>query len=199
MITDLSLDRLSITVTNRFCCSIAISQISLLPSRYLARFSLKHAIRDAATPANIKAGFRATGVYLFNPSIIPDEAFSESLVTHNEDAQVSNIVTVFETPVVAPLSQKKTRKATPVAGTSSRVAPSTSNPDVVCASRDVADMNRTAIITPSQQTPEHSQVLTPNIFQSILSTPRKFLAKARKRVSLKNRAVVVKTNLFSVK
>ena len=72
----------------------------------MARFSLKHAICDAATPANIKAGFHATDFYLFNPSIIPDEAFAPSLVTHNEDAQVSNIVTVFETPAVAPLSQK---------------------------------------------------------------------------------------------
>jgi hypothetical protein len=70
---------------------------------------------------------------------------------------------------------------------------------VVCASRDVAYMKKNAIITPLQQTPEHSQVLTPNSFQSILSTPRKFLAKARKMLSLKNRAVVLKTNLFSVK
>jgi len=54
------------------------------------------------------------------------------------------------------------------------------------------------IITPSQQTPEHSHVLRPNSFQSILSTPWKFLTKAR-RVSMNNQAVVLKTNLFSVK
>jgi len=117
----------------------------------------------AATPANIKAGFLGIGMYPFNPSIIPDEASAPSLVRQNEDAQFSNIVTVFETPVAAPLSQKKTRKASPVPGTSSRVAPSTTNPDVVSASTDdVADMKRDDIITPSQQTPEHSQVLTPN-------------------------------------
>jgi len=57
----------------------------------------------ADTPANIKAGFRATGIYPFNPSIIPDEAIAPSLVTHNEDAQVSKIVTVFETPADATL------------------------------------------------------------------------------------------------
>jgi len=102
-------------------------------------------------------------------------------------------------PAVASLSQKKTRKASPVPGISSRVALSTSNPDVVCARKDFADMKRNATITPSQQTPEHSQVLIPNSFPSILSTPWKFLAKARKRVSLKNRAVVLKINLFSVK
>jgi hypothetical protein len=72
-----------------------------------------------------------------------------------------------------------------VSGTFSSFAPSTSNPDVVCASRDVADMKRNAIITPSLQTSEYSQILTPNSFQNILPTPRKFLAKARKRMSLK--------------
>jgi hypothetical protein len=101
-------------------------------------------------------------------------------------------------PAAAPLSQK-THKASPVPGQSSRVVPSTSNPDVVSAGReDVADMTRNAIITPSQQTPEHSQVLTPYSFRSILSTPWKFLTNAR-RMSLNKRAVVLKTDLFSVK
>jgi hypothetical protein len=70
----------------------------------------------AATSPNFKAGFRATRIFSFNHSIIPDEAFTPSLVTHNEDAQVSNIVTVFETPAATPLSQKKTREASPVPG-----------------------------------------------------------------------------------
>jgi hypothetical protein len=74
---------------------------------------------------------------------------------------------VSETPAAAPLSQKKTRKASPVPATPSRVAPSTSNVDVVRVdTEDVADMERNAIITPSQQTPELSQVLAPNSFQS---------------------------------
>jgi hypothetical protein len=48
----------------------------------------------ADTPANIKAGFRATGIYPFNPLIIRDEAIAPSLVTHNEDAQASKTVSV---------------------------------------------------------------------------------------------------------
>ena len=117
----------------------------------------------AATPANIKAVLCAADIYPFNPSIIPDEAFASNLLTQNEDAEASNIVTVFEMPAAAPLSQKKTRKASPVPGTSSRVAPSTSNGDVISAGReDVADVKKNAIITPSQQTPEHSHVLTLN-------------------------------------
>jgi len=77
--------------------------------------------------------------------IFPDEAFAPSFVIQNEDDQVSNIVTVFETPAAASLSQKKTCKASPLPGTSSRVVPSTSNPDVVSAGReDVADMKKNA-------------------------------------------------------
>jgi len=124
----------------------------------------------AATPANIKAGFCATGIYPFNSSISPDEAFAPSLVRQNEDAQVSNTVTVFEMLAAAPLPQKKTRKASLVPCTSSRVVPSTSNSDVVSAgTEDFADMKRNAIITPPQEPPEQSQVLTPNSFRSILS------------------------------
>ena len=184
---------------NRFCCSIAIvTDCTLTKQRFGKIFT--EARDKAATPANIKAGFHATGIYPFNPSVIPDRAFAPSLVTPNEDAQVSNSVTVFETPAAAPLSQKKTHKVSPVLGTSSRVVPSTSNLDVVSVGReDVADMKRNAIITPSQQTPEHSQVLTPNSFRSIPSTPREFLINARRRMSLNTQAVVLKTNLFSVK
>jgi hypothetical protein len=48
--------------------------------------------------------------------------------------------------------------------------PSTSNSDVVSAgTEDFADMKRNAIITPPQEPPEQSQVLTPNSFRSILS------------------------------
>jgi hypothetical protein len=104
----------------------------------------------AAKPANIKAEFHATGIYPFNTSVIADKEFAPSLVTQNEDTQVSHLMTVFEMPAAAPLSQKKTHKSSPVPGTSSRDSASTSNPDVISASRDVADMRRNAIITPSK-------------------------------------------------
>jgi hypothetical protein len=88
----------------------------------------------AAAPAKVKAGFCATGIYHFNPPVIPDEAFAPSLKTQNEDAQVSNVVTVFQTLAPVPLLQK-THKASSLPGISSRVVPSNSNPDVVYVSR----------------------------------------------------------------
>jgi hypothetical protein len=57
----------------------------------------------------MKAGFCANGIYPIIPSIIPDETFAPSLVTHSEDARVSNVVTLIETPAPVILSQK-TRK-----------------------------------------------------------------------------------------
>jgi len=72
-----------------------------------------------------------------------------------------------------------------VPGKCSGVAPSTGHPDV-------ADMKRNVIIAHSQQIAQHSQVLTPNSFQSILSTTRRFLTKAGRRVSLNNRTAVLK-------
>jgi hypothetical protein len=67
---------------------------------------LTEAWNKAATPANMKAGFFATGIYPFIPSIIPDATFAPILVTHSEDAQVSSVVTLIETPTPALLSQK---------------------------------------------------------------------------------------------
>jgi len=37
----------------------------------------------AVTPANIKAGFEATGIYPYNPDRIPEEAYAPSIPTHN--------------------------------------------------------------------------------------------------------------------
>jgi hypothetical protein len=56
------------------------------------------------------------------------------------------------------------------------------------------DPEKNAIPTPSQGTPEHSQVLTPNLFQNILLTPWIFLTKEKKR-SLNNQAVLLKTTV----
>jgi hypothetical protein len=60
----------------------------------------------AATPANIKTGFRVPGIYLFNSSIITDKLLLPSLVAQNEGARVSNVVTLIEKPAHAVLSQK---------------------------------------------------------------------------------------------
>ena len=58
-------------------------------------------------PANITAGYFATGVYPMNPSVIPDTVFAPSLLTHSDNTHVSNVLTLTETPSTAPLLQQK--------------------------------------------------------------------------------------------
>jgi hypothetical protein len=38
-------------------------------------------LNSAATPANIKAGFQATGIFPYNRNVFPDEEFLSSYVT----------------------------------------------------------------------------------------------------------------------
>jgi hypothetical protein len=59
---------------------------------------------NLAMSANITAGYRVIGVYPINPSVITDATFASSLLTHSQDAQVSNAVTATETPAAALLS-----------------------------------------------------------------------------------------------
>ena len=66
----------------KFCCCIATAaQIALSQNGDLTRFSLKHR-NKADMSANITAGYRATGFYPINPSVITDTKFSPSLLTH---------------------------------------------------------------------------------------------------------------------
>jgi len=62
------MDHLSIAGMNRSC-----------HSKHSFGKIFTEAWDKAATPANIKAGFFATGIHPFNPSISPDEAFAPSL------------------------------------------------------------------------------------------------------------------------
>ncbi|CAH2000074.1 unnamed protein product [Acanthoscelides obtectus] len=52
---------------------------------FLARFGILFSkVWDkAATPANVKAGFEATGIFPFNPDRIPEEVYAPSIPTHN--------------------------------------------------------------------------------------------------------------------
>jgi len=72
----------------------------------------------ATTSANIKARFCATVICLFKTSIVPNVIFALNHVTHIEGALVFNVVTLTKKPFPALLSQKKTKKFSPVHGTS---------------------------------------------------------------------------------
>ncbi|CAH1998137.1 unnamed protein product [Acanthoscelides obtectus] len=49
----------------------------------LALAAVRSVWDKAATPANVKAGFEATGIFPFNPDRIPEEVYAPSIPTHN--------------------------------------------------------------------------------------------------------------------
>jgi hypothetical protein len=76
-----------------------------------------------------------------------------------------------ETPAAALLSEK-IWKASPVPGMSGRVAPTDRNNDMFSSVKEYnVDTGRKAFFAAVQRTPEHSDVLTSNSYQIILSIP----------------------------
>lgn len=45
----------------------------------------------AATPSNVSAGFRATGIYPFDPNVIPEQAFAPSELTRRDNENAEEI------------------------------------------------------------------------------------------------------------
>jgi hypothetical protein len=103
-----------------FCCCIATAvQIALSPNWGLARFSLKKRINPTCQPT-IQQDTVPPAYIPSNPRLLPTHTFS-SLLTHSEDPQVCNIVTLTEKSTAVLLLQEKNRKASPLPGTSGNV------------------------------------------------------------------------------
>jgi hypothetical protein len=77
---------------------------------------------------------------------------------------------------------------------SEEVAPTDRNNDIFSSDKKYnVDTGRNAFIAAVQRTPEHLRVLILKSYHSILSIPRSF------QIKVSNRAVALKTKLFSVK
>ncbi|KAK9675100.1 hypothetical protein QE152_g40635 [Popillia japonica] len=62
----------------------------------------------AATPSNVMSGFKATGIYPFDPSAIKDEAFAPSELTQRQQ----NKEPVNEREIIKKIVRKKSKKET---------------------------------------------------------------------------------------
>ncbi|KAJ8931988.1 hypothetical protein NQ314_015034 [Rhamnusium bicolor] len=108
------LDHMIIEVAERhdivlFCLpSNTIHELQPLDKSVFRSFE-HHWDDQSLTPANIKAGFAATGIFPFNPEAIPEVAFDPSVVTQVEDQP-------REEPIVKPTINE--RLASPTAGPS---------------------------------------------------------------------------------
>ncbi|XP_063220554.1 uncharacterized protein LOC134529931 [Bacillus rossius redtenbacheri] len=64
----------------------------------------------SATPANVSAGFKATGIYPFDPSVIPDEAFAPSQLTHRPEDNMVEVTHELQKQTDDPNQDKVARK-----------------------------------------------------------------------------------------
>lgn len=98
------------------------------PDRKVGRLQFGDLLQDcwgkAATPANAVSGFKATGIYPFNPDAIPDYAFrsdSDRLrPTETENMNVSGQTLQDSRPTSSPLPHSATRATSPLPGPSTR-------------------------------------------------------------------------------
>lgn len=144
----------------------------------------------AATPRNVSAGFRATGIFPFDPSAIPEQAFAPSEMTRrdNEDDNGS-----IEQITLQSISNEKVQEMTQVLAQEQ-------------SKRDIKKTTRKRMYS-SESSSEASEVISlhdessdaelETSFQDILKTPEVKKKPVQNRAkSLNYKAVVVSKALF---
>lgn len=127
------------------------------------------------TPSNIKSGFKATGLYPFDPTIIPEEAYKPSTASELPGPEIA---------------------ATSTPRSSPQPGPSSSSPRARFLSGDRIE---DAIIDESSSSDDEESANT-STFKELLPTPVKKAPKASNRQpAMNSRAVVLERNLFSKK
>lgn len=174
---------------------------SLTKQRFSAIFT--HVWDKVCTPANIKAGFRATGIYPFQPDIIPDTAFAPSTVTHmfisEEVSTVSSGVSV-ETPslCIPSLAMTDNPPLTPQANSTAAVIDPAGIPGPSNVNTSSSLIGLSVSLTPdAEDIPASSNASHSSSFKSILSTPHKVTPSTKRNAQSVNKlAVVLKKELF---
>lgn len=131
------------------------------------------------TPSNIKSGFRATGIYPFNPNILPDEAYAPSTVTEINIHFEGNSCTE---PAHVDVSQNNSNQQPECSR--APILPCHEEEELVEEILgDVIDHSSSSSLDDS--------------FKSLLPTPQKEVARATKRkASINCRAIELKKSLF---
>ena len=201
------------------------------PRRVITKSRFGHlctpAYNQALTISNITSGFRATGIYPFNPAAIPEAAFAPSLVT--EEKPSTSILAVesakedFFTSAAGVASADSENvddsDAVMVAGTSNLeytsdsrsvdisnavMVAGVSNP---ATAQDVADMlsidfgvEESPLNDNQQPLSDNSVIVSPKVsFLELMVTPKVTKRKIIRKKSLTHKAQVLSKELFSDK
>lgn len=171
------------------------------------------------TQANMKSGFRATGIYPFNPLVIPEEAFAPSTATENpppgtdivnQMAASPNTDIVNETPAANVILQEQPNNNNlhSLAGPSGLQQPtvkrqhrkpvSSSSSESAESSEDLALFSRSSVDSDNFHTPEKLETSSPgSSFAEILPTPKKKRKTTRViKPAINSRGVVLNKCFF---
>lgn len=130
---------------------------------------------------SVSIGFRACGIYPFDPSIIPEQAFAPSEVTNRDIANVS--------------SGNSTNSSVDAQSSPSNVINSSTSSNGPSTSSSVSS-NEPPATTPASNDPQNSLQPSGSQMKSIIKTPTmKNPVKERKR-AVNCRAVILNTKLF---
>lgn len=143
------------------------------------------------TPSNIKSGFKATGLYPYDPHAIPEDAFKPSTASYLPDLDQAEPLATSSPKISVPL-----RPTFPMAGPSGL---SNSNRAGVLSS-DESDSTEAACLEDSDEEvlSNDAEVTNTSTFSDLLPTPIKATPKVSNRQkSINSRAVVLKKDLFS--
>lgn len=166
----------------------------------------------AMTPSNIISGFKATGIFPFNPDVIPESAFAPSLITHVEELeQAQNVEEDVTKPSTSMAnSNKKAPKKTKIqakrvrsySGSSSDFSVhdtssdniSSEDEDLIQKIAELSGKTKQKMVT---STPEKDEPDTSFKGMGLLITPEIKLATRKRKPAINSKAQEVTKDLFS--
>lgn len=146
----------------------------------------------AITPSNVQSGFRATGIYPFDPHVIPEEAFGPSVVSQAVEGREASVEGTRRDDASPDSSETEDdpRMSSLLETVPLENQSSTEQAAPHCSSTE----NFTRVET--DRTPDQTQT-TPTPFSSILSTPKRKYPPRVRRKALNYKANVITTSLFT--
>lgn len=177
-----------------------------------ARFGLvcTPAYNQALTVTNIASGFRATGIYPFDPNVIPEEAYGPSTITFHDDTEAgdlpipldSSIVETTEAHENGPFTSSFHEDDTGVQSSSTSSSLTSMSPVLGTSQKllnevtgELEDSVHVPSLTPSKEVPSSS---SKNVsFNVLMLTPKIQRKRSIRKKSLTYKAQVMNADLFT--